>query len=258
MRDRSFFIILWFLLWLVGISGPSFAQKAKGPYHPSRSKPADSPTPPAGMAIPKTGAPPIKLVSPGVFEIGGAVIRKKDNRVEFPAVVNMNKGLLEYLIVGEGGKVHESLLRTAVEPYALQIALLMLGLEGTTNPLKEQGDPRRPEGDPVSIHIRWENEGKEATTRIEQWVLNKKERGPLKTIHWIFTGSFISRGVFMAQAEKSIVAIYHDPVAMIDNPLPEGASDEIWFVYEERVPPVGTKVQVIIQAERSVNEGHPK
>jgi len=158
----------------------------------------------------------------------------------------MDKGLLEYLIVGETGKVHESLLRTRVEPYSLQIALLMIGLEGSTNPLMEQGDPRKPEGDPVSIWIQWKKGGRTESLRIEQWVFNKADGSPMKPTEWIFTGSIISDGVFMAQVEKSIVAVFHDPVAIIDNPLPEGASDEIWFVNESKVPPVGTEVTVII------------
>jgi len=82
------------------------------------------PPPPVGetMAPP----PPLKMVSPGVYEMGGCRIVKKENRVEFPAEVNMDKGLLEYVIVGNSGKVHESLLRTAISPYALQISLLLL------------------------------------------------------------------------------------------------------------------------------------
>ena len=71
----------------------------------------------------------------------------------------------------------------------------------------------------------------------------------MKPTKWIFTGSYISDGVFAAQVEKSIVAVFHDPVAMIDNPHPEGASDEIWFVNEAEVLPVGTPMTVTVQKE---------
>ena len=193
-------------------------------------------------------APPLKMVEPGLFEIGGVRIFKKEDKVEFPATVNMDKGLLEYLIVGRSGKLHESLLRTEVEPYALHIALLMIGLEGSTNPLSGQGDPRRPEGDPVTIRIRWQ-EGKQIKkARIEEWVL--KGKSPMGHTPWVFTGSFVSNGTFMAQVEKSIVAVFHDPVALIDNPLPEGASDEVWFVREGEVPPPGTELTVTIHKEQ--------
>ena len=34
--------------------------------------------------------------------------------IRFPAVINMREGLLEFVIVHDKGKVHESLLRTAI------------------------------------------------------------------------------------------------------------------------------------------------
>ncbi len=72
---------------------------------------------------------------------------------------------------------------------------------------------------------------------------------PMAPGDFIFTGSVIRNGVFMAQVEKSIIAIYHDPVAMIDNPAPEGGSDELWYVNPQAVPPAGTDVVVSIQAK---------
>lgn len=206
---------------------------------------APPPPPPADPSH-QFNAPPLKKIAPGVFEIGGVRIVKEKGLIEFPALVNMDKGLLEYLIVGDSGKVHESLLRTDVEPYSIQIALLMIGLEGTTNPLSQQGDPRKPEGDPVSI---WVKKTDSEKIRIEQWIALGEKRDAVKPTNYIFTGSIISDGVFMAQTEKSIAALFHDPVAIIDNPMPEGASDEMWFVNEKQTPPVGTKVTVIIQKE---------
>jgi hypothetical protein len=194
-------------------------------------------------------APALEVLAPGVFAFGALKILKKEERIELPAVVNMDKGLLEYLIVGTPGKVHESLLRTEVEPYHLQLALLLLGLRGTNNPLAYQGDPRCPEGDPVSVSVRWQDGNVSRENRIEDWVVNKAEGSPLNPIHWIFTGSVVRNGAFMAQVEKSIVAVYHDPIAMFDNPLPDGGNDEIWFVREGRVPPVGREVTVIITKE---------
>lgn len=198
--------------------------------------------------------PPIKIISPGIFEIEGIRLNKNEGNLYFPATVNMNKGILEYLIVGETGKLHESLLKTKVQPYSLQIALLMLGLEGSTNPSMNQGYSSKPEGDPVSIWIKWKNKGKENKIRIEEWVFNKTNNNTMKPMKWIFTGSIITNGVFMAQVEKSIAAIFRDPAAIIDNPHPDGVSDELWFAHEKKVPPVGTPVTVIIKKESNLNK----
>ena len=237
MKNRFLIYCLAVSAFLLGSPITVLCQQAEG----------DLPQSPSNVADQKINAPPITMITPGHFEIGGVQIKKQEGVVEFPALVNMDNGLLEYLIVGRAGKLHESLLRTDIEPYNLQIALLMLGLEGTSNPLVEQGDPGIPEGDPVIIRVEWGKGMKPQRSRIEEWVLNKENGNPLDPVEWIFTGSVVSNGVFMAQVEKSIVAVYHDPAAMIDNPMPEGVSDEIWFVNEKKVPEAGTPVTVIIE-----------
>ncbi len=193
-------------------------------------------------------SPVIKMIKPGVFEIGSVRLDKEMGIVEFDAVINMNKGLLEYLLVGKSGKLHESLLRTDVEPFDLQIALLMIGLEGTMNPLAGQGDTRIPSGDPVKIILKINKNGKIKDLPVESLIYTKGKDKKIESIDWVFTGSIVENGIFMAQAEKSIVALYHDPIAMFDNKSTEGASDEVWSVNSLTVPPVGTKVTVTIKA----------
>ena len=220
------------------------------PPPPGESAPSLPPLPPPPMDPGRQPTPPpLQMIAPGVFEIGEVRIVKKEGKVEFPCQVNMQKGLLEYAIVGNIGKVHESLLRTHVEPYALQIALLLLGLEGTTKPLEMQGEARTPEGSPVSLWVQWKDGDQIKKARIEEWIINQQDGAVMKTTQWIFTGSVVANGIFMAQTEKSIVAVFHDPIALIDNPLQEGASDKIWFVNEGKVPAVGTEVTVIVQKE---------
>jgi hypothetical protein len=217
---------------------------------PPFSQAQDSVKPAA--ALPEA-APPIKEIAPGVFEVGGVRIFKKENRLEFPAQVNMANGLLEYLLVGAGGKLHESLLKTDIEPFNLQVALLLLGLEVTAKPLREQGDPAMPQGDPVTIWVMVKKGDASLKLRIEEWVILKDKAGktkPMEQTDFIFTGSIVNNGIFMAQAEKSIVAIYHDPVAMIDNPAPQGGNDEVWYVNQQTVLAVGTLVTISIQTKK--------
>jgi hypothetical protein len=230
------YLVMLLLVLLCGAGTLSGQEALVAPPPPLPQPPVDE-----TMAPP----PPLKMLSSGVYEMGGCRIIKKENRVEFPAEVNMDKGLLEYVIVGNSGKVHESLLRTAISPYALQISLLLLGVEGTMHPLGEQGQARMPEGDRVRIQVSWQDKGAEKKLPVEQWIA--KGDKPVGAMPWVFTGSVVVNGVFMAQAEKSIVALFHDPIALIDHQLPEGASDEIWHVDSASVPPAGTAVTVIIE-----------
>lgn len=232
----KFSTILMLLLGFVGLDSVC----AQGPEQPPPAPPVGRHGGPRGL----NETPALKYVSPGVFEIGKCTIIKDENRVEFPASVNMKEGLLEYLLVGNTGKLHESLLRTDIEPYALQVALLLSGLEGSLKHLSAQGENRTPEGDPVEIMVSWSEEGKAKKARIETMVLDGKNA--VDQIPWVFTGSIIRNGAFAAQVEKSIIAIYHDPVAMIDHRLASGASDERWFANSKAVPPIGTPITVSI------------
>jgi hypothetical protein len=248
MMKHSLIALLVVFVLLIGYAPPVFSgetgsasQQTNEPVisPPSASSPVD--------AARKFTPPPIKTITQGVYEIGGIRILKNEKQVEFSCKVNMEKGLLEYLIVGVTGKLHESLLRTDAEPYCLHIALLLIGLEGTNNPLSQQGDPRKPEGEPVDIWVQWNDGDQVKRARIEEWVTSKQDGNSMQQVQWIFTGSIVRDGVFIAQVEKSIVAVFHDPAALIDNPLPEGGSDEVWFVNEGKIPSVGTDVTVIIQ-----------
>jgi hypothetical protein len=217
--------------------------------------PVAPPPPIAGEDLWLHGLKPsaIERVASGIFRIGEIVLDKKKRSMTFPAMVNMDKGLLEYLIVFATGKTHESLLRTNVPPYNLQIAFLLLGFEGTNSPLQGQGDPAKPKGDPVEIIVSFDKGGKTENIHAEEWVALKanetlKDAG---RIEWIFTGSLVVMNQFLAQSSGSIVAIYHDPTAIIDNASKGGESDEVWFVKEKVVPPVGTPIVVTIRPAKT-------
>jgi hypothetical protein len=203
--------------------------------------------------MPVKETPVIEKVSPGIFRIGDVLINKKEHSVSFPAEVNMDRGLLEYLLVRIGGKTHESLLRTKVEPYQLQVAFLLLGYEGTTNPLLGQGDPRIPTGDAVEITVTSaDSAGKPAPADYTGWMykIMDNKRVDIPRFDWVYTGSVVKDGRFIAQMEGSIITIYHDPAALVDNASQGGESDKIWFVREGATPPVGTPVTVTIKRKK--------
>jgi len=241
MRFIQLSLVLMFLM-TIWFPGPLAAHKSQPPPEST----GFNPDPEAARREVKA---PIKLISPGLFHMGEIRIDKVKGRITFPARVNMDQGLLEYLLVGRAGKTHESLLITDVEPYALHLACLLLGLEGTTSPLAHQGEARTPKGDPIDLQIR-PLDGAQGLMSIEQWVSNEQNKATMPETRWVFTGSFIHNGIFMAQMEKSMIAVFHDPVALIDHTSPQGQSDEIWFVNEHSVPAVGTKVEVVITNEK--------
>lgn len=181
--------------------------------------------------------------------MGEILIDRHAGSISFPAELNMDTGLLEYLLVRTGGKTHESLLRTKTQPYHLQLACLLLGMEGTRAPLAAQGAPEPPDGEPVEITLEL-SDGR--VVAPEGWMLHSVAgvKKDIARIRWVFTGSLVHDGSFAAQADGSIIAVYHDPVAMIDNASPGGEDDRIWYVRDGAVPPAGTPVTVVIRALR--------
>ena len=189
----------------------------------------------------------IKL-SEGVYKIGTVVLDQDKKLVQVPGAINMQKGVIEYLAVARGGKTHESVLVLDIEPIHLQTALLLLGLEGGQT-IEFQGDFTIPRGDPVEIWVEWKDpKGKTKKIRGEDLVYNLAEKKTMPRLNWVFTGSRIIDSVFAAQVERSIVATYHDPHTIIDNPLPTGADDTLYEVNEKLTPKVGTPVVMIVKA----------
>jgi len=235
------------LVLIFGLSTPLYAESPPVAVPPP---PGMMPPPPQPGELPDRHTfrvSPVEQVAPGLYRVGDIVIDKKERTVSFPAEVNMDKGLLEYVLVRTGGKTHESLLRTRVEPYNLQVACLLLGIEGTTTPLAFQGAPETPKGDTVALSIHLPTG---VPIKPEQWMVRTVDgvNRDLSDLRWVFTGSVVTSGRFAAQAEGSIISVFHDPAAMIDNASAGGESDKIWFVKEGAVPPVGTPVTLVIKA----------
>ena len=74
-------------------------------------------------------------------------------------------------------------------------------------------------------------------------------------IGWIITGSRVARSqkstkvVFMANVTGTLVVTYHDPDAIIDNPLPEGGDDTVYYSNSNILPQKDTPVKVIFSAK---------
>ena len=189
----------------------------------------------------------VERITQNVYRIGAAVVDTQARTVTCKGVINMDEGAIEYLAVAPHGKTHESLLRVDVRPLHLQIALLMLDLE-PKNILKFQGDPATPQGAPVEIKVRWRDQkGAEQEARAEDLILETPARRPMPRNRWVFTGSRVVKEGFEADLEKSLVAVYHDPAAILDNPLPGGVTNS-YIVNPKRAPKRGTPIDFVLRA----------
>jgi hypothetical protein len=208
--------------------------------------------------------PPPREIGPGIYELGALRLDKNTSTVTFPAKVNMDDGLLEYLMVTPQGPLHESLLVSEVQPQQLHMAMLLLGAKGMAQP-KDGKAPERIDaaylakapkltGDEISLTLKWKDkDGTEHTSAAERWLMRRifVPKKPAKEVvaedgPWLYTGSYFYEDRFIAQADGTFAALVTFPGALINNPRSGANDDHIWFPNKKAMPPVGTPVEFTV------------
>jgi hypothetical protein len=185
--------------------------------------------------------PDIQQTGPGLFQLGPIRIDRPKDTVSFPATVNLTNVVIEYAVVTQLGKAHESLFLTEVDPYQLHVAMLLLGV---TNQLRTVQSPSFPPGEPIQISVSWMAGRKEVRLRLEDLILRGEGGKVMEPGPWIYNGSRSVDGVFGAQSDGSIVSVIEDTVALVNNPRPGRDDDDLWFPNSKRVPPVKSAVWI--------------
>ncbi|HSI83390.1 MAG: YdjY domain-containing protein [Candidatus Methylacidiphilales bacterium] len=216
-----------------------------------RAEPTNSPEKPK---------PRVQEISPGVFELEGIRFSKQKRWVDIPCKVEKRDGELEYLLVGPGGKRHESLLSTDIDATMLHAVMLLLGIRNSLDPSQV---PRAPErinaeylanapqlpGVRIRLELQWttpDAPGQTRTAQAADWVMRSDLGVAMPPAAWLYTGSLFIEGTFMARAEQSFVALVTDPSALINNPGEGHDKDRVWRPNAGNVPAVGTDVRLHI------------
>jgi len=228
-------------VWFLAILSLCFAEfctdaMGAGPFSPSRTN---------QITLTK---PPIQEIGAGLFQIGEVRLDKNTKSVSLAGSVNMTNGLVEYAVVGRRGKLHESVLVTQAEPYHIHLAMLLLG---ATNQTAKAESGRPLTGHPVQIWVSWKDGEKEKRAKLEELLCKERQSQPLTPGIWIYNGSRVVDGTFLAQRDESIIAIIDDPDALVNNPRKGRENDESWFVSEKGVPPAGADVRLTVELMKS-------
>jgi hypothetical protein len=173
------------------------------------------------------------------LELGNVKVEAAARTLSLPAKVNMRSGAIEYLVVHESGKIHESIFKTAVSPRELHAAALLFSGAGTNRPaLKLKG-----------IEVRWTERGESKRSSAAALIFDKAKKRPLKETKWAYRGSRLVDRVFLAEREGSIVAVREDRDALIDQDTPDAADDENWEPVTEALPALESAVTIVFQFE---------
>ena len=191
----------------------------------------------------------VKEIRPGIYRVGDVTVDGKLGVVAFPAKVNQLVGLIEYALVTETGKVHESFLSTRVRPSDIHAALLLLGA--------------KPPGQ-LSVEVGWKVGDKwvrkpiadcigqypvEAASGRDDKVTDKSF--DLKSRDWKWIGIRLRNGKPTADVSGSILSLQPDTeaLALIEPMVDTGRFGS--HVWPKRVPKLGHAVQVFLRMKKT-------
>lgn len=222
-----------------------------------------SPVEPQSLPLPdqkvEPTQPAVERIDGDRYRIGRITLDKKTREIRFPAKVNMIEGLLEFLVVHENGKVHESLLATDISPVQLNLAFTLLdykasqelyplpnGTGGVSDKFPDVPAEVK-ESARIKIDFEWSEDGKSRKASANEWIQHAvKNHETMPSGPWVYGGSGFQDGKFNAEVTGDVIAIFLSQAALINYPGSDNQDDEVWIPFPKRVPEIGTNVTVII------------
>ena len=202
--------------------------------------------PPSPQAVPAQStpvAPKVERVSPGVFRVATDIqLDLKKREISFPAFCNQVEGLVEYALVHENGKTHESLFRTKIKPRDLQTTLLLARVQAASGFVANLWEEKREKMDVSSsrldIMVSWKGKDGPHSVSLESMAANANTKKTIAAGSFVFNGSRFVEDIFMAEQSGSIVAIYADDTAMVNSGDYDANNDDVWIASKEAMPPL--------------------
>ena len=211
--------------------------------------PAEKPAIPSKA---KPLAPKVEKESPGVFRVAEDIrLDLKKREISFPAFSNQVEGLVEYALVHENGKTHESLFRTKIKPRNLQTTLLLARVEAAKgfveNLWKEEREKLDVSSSRLEIIVSWKAEDVPHEGSLESMAVNATTKKTIAAGSFVFNGSRFVEEIFMAEQSGSIVAIYADDTAMVNSGDHDANNDDVWIARKESMPPLDHPVTLTLK-----------
>ena len=184
---------------------------------------------------PRTLPAGIEKLPDGNYKMDSVTIRTASGELAFPARFVFKEGALEVIIAKPEGRLHETLLVTETPAVKIQTALYLLKAR---NGARSKDKQEIKQGTLVDIDIEWtDDKGVSHRDPIEEWILDRRTKAPMKRIGWVFTGSGIHQGKFLADAEGNIVINWSQGATVLDSPDPESEDDTLHTVNSAKPQP---------------------
>lgn len=194
----------------------------------------------------------------GRYELGLVSFDENTRHLSFPAEMNLVEGVLEYAIVHEKGKIHESLLMTKASPLHLNIVLKLLRYQESpelfeildenyesTGKFPEVSEERKT-ASRLQVLVKWELDGKKEEASLNDLIYHTTTEKAMEPAPWIYQGSYMHENAFKAETSGDLAAIYITRSSLINFSGEDNTTDEPWIPNLKRVPPIGTPVTITI------------
>ncbi len=183
-----------------------------------------------------------------------------EKRVLFVANVCVRNGaLLEVFCCKKDTKEHESILNVDLDSRFIHAALLGAGTKvgkpvQFVNPKTLEAEYKPASGQKVGVQVVFHKGGKVTTERAQEWILDQNTKRPMAH-DWVFAGSRFVKDPdrpkepeYYTANNGEVIAISNFVDSMLDLPVEVGREErDLYFkAIEKKIPPVGSKVWVIL------------
>jgi hypothetical protein len=168
----------------------------------------------------------------------------------------LRSGFLEHLLTRRNTKEHKAILAADIDGRDLPAALLLVGAE-PGRPFLSRPKEIAPSGSSIRISLAYNGEnGKSVRVPARQWIRHIKAKCD-SPCDWVFAGSsFLVNNhdpgeVYYLANDGDIICVANFETALLDVPIHSSASGVgDYEAHTERIPPLGTAVQVILEPVR--------
>jgi hypothetical protein len=184
----------------------------------------------------------------------------KSRHVILLGEVCLREGGLELLACLRGTKEHESILSVNTKAFLVHAALLAVGAEAG-HPVEFNPEYRGAVGTEIDVALYWTDaEGKRQRQWARDWV-REYENGNTLCVPWVFGGSGYWEDELINDItgerktlrhykaeEGDLICVSNFPSAMLDLPIESSQSAQslLYEAYTERIPPVDTKITIVL------------
>jgi hypothetical protein len=217
----------------------------------------------AGLA-PHAGTPGFRAEEPPEakrVELGKNLffeVQGEQRRVIVRAAVCLREGQLEGLLTRKGTKEHEYVLAADVDARKVHTALVAAGARPGT-PVQFAPKYVPASGSAIKITLQYQKEGRTVAIPAQQWVREARTKKDLAE-EWVFGGSRLvpdpedkdKPPLYLAN-HGDLVCVCNMDTAMLDLPVrsPKKFDERVFNAHTERIPPVGTAVDVVLEPVRT-------